>query len=115
MDWQATELNVAWRYAFLALVRRHPAYTDAAEVAAQRRRVERHDADARRAARDDRRLRRRRPAFTLADVVIGVAAYRWTMTPIERPALAAVDAWMARLATRPGVPQADRERRAVTP
>lgn len=100
MDWQATELNVAWRYAFLALVRRHPAYTDAAEVA---RSID--------AWNDRMRLLDARldatgafvagPAFTLADVVIGVAAYRWTMTPIERPALAAVDAWMARLATRP--------------
>ena len=30
MDWQATELNVAWRYAFLGLARKSPAHTDPA-------------------------------------------------------------------------------------
>src|SRR3954465_7618298 len=30
MDWQAGELNNAWRYAFMALVRRSPAHGDAA-------------------------------------------------------------------------------------
>jgi glutathione S-transferase len=33
MDWQATELNNSWRYAFLALTRRHPEYTQAKEIA----------------------------------------------------------------------------------
>jgi glutathione S-transferase len=28
MDWQATELNGAWRYAYMALVRQSPAHTD---------------------------------------------------------------------------------------
>jgi len=30
MDWQATELNNAWRAAFMGLVRKHPAYSDPA-------------------------------------------------------------------------------------
>src|SRR5690348_14733123 len=34
MDWQATELNSAWRYAFYALVRRRPTHTDAAAIRA---------------------------------------------------------------------------------
>ena len=37
MDWQATELNTAWRYSFLALARKSPAHADAAAIAAQRR------------------------------------------------------------------------------
>ncbi|MGE0802026.1 MAG: glutathione S-transferase family protein [Lautropia sp.] len=37
MDWAATDLNSAWRYAFMALVRRDPGYGDAAEVALARR------------------------------------------------------------------------------
>ena len=34
MDWQATELNGAWRYAFMGLVRRDPAFADPAGIAA---------------------------------------------------------------------------------
>ena len=34
MDWQATELNTSWRYAFYALVRKSPAHTDPAQIAA---------------------------------------------------------------------------------
>jgi glutathione S-transferase len=32
MDWQATELNNAWRYAFMARVRRSPDHADAAAI-----------------------------------------------------------------------------------
>ncbi len=41
-------------------------------------------------------------AFTLADVVLGLSTNRWLMTPMQRPALPAVNAWFARLRTRPG-------------
>ncbi len=34
MDWQATELNTSWRYAFLSVVRESPAHRDVAQVAA---------------------------------------------------------------------------------
>ena len=33
MDWQATELNNAWRYAFMGLVRQSPAHQDATLLA----------------------------------------------------------------------------------
>ena len=42
MDWQAGELNKAWRYAFLALVRKSPAHTDAAAIEASRQAWNRH-------------------------------------------------------------------------
>ncbi len=101
MDWQATELNNAWRYAFMALVRQSPAHRDSAAIAASAaewnrlmtlldRELERGDAFV------------AGPAFTLADVVLGLSAYRWRMTPIERPALPALDAWLQRLDERPG-------------
>ncbi|MEO8937432.1 MAG: glutathione S-transferase family protein [Burkholderiaceae bacterium] len=99
MDWQITELDNAWRYAFLSLVRKDPACQDASAVAAS-------VASWNRQMRivDDRLAKTGAfiagPTFTLADVVIGLASYRWTMTPIERPALAAVDAWMTRLEQR---------------
>ena len=34
MDWQATELNNAWRYAFMGLVRGSPAHQDPVQIAA---------------------------------------------------------------------------------
>ena len=37
MDWQATELNNAWRYAFMALVRQSPAHQDPAAIEASMR------------------------------------------------------------------------------
>jgi glutathione S-transferase len=100
MDWQATELNNAWRYAFMALVRRHPAFTDTAQIAAStaewNRQMTLFDAQLQRSgafAAGDR--------FTLADVVLGVSTQRWLATPIERPALDGVSAYHERLRTRP--------------
>lgn len=101
MDWQATDLNNAWRYAFMALVRRHPAYTDAAAIAAG-------IASWHHCMRIlDAQLARSGayvtgPAFTLADVVLGLSVNRWLLTPIERPALPAVTAYYQRLQQRPG-------------
>ena len=39
--------------------------------------------------------------FTLADIPVGIWAYRWYMYPIERPELPNVRAWYERLAQRP--------------
>lgn len=99
MDWQATELNNAWRYAFMALVRASPAHRDAIEVAASaaqwnrcmgilERQLERTGAFV--AGAD----------FSLADIVIGLSVNRWLMTPIERPVLPAVDSYVARMRER---------------
>ena len=40
-------------------------------------------------------------ALTMADIVIGAMAYRYMTLAIERPVLANMDAWYARLANRP--------------
>lgn len=100
MDWQATELNAAWRYAFLSLVRRSPAHQDAAAVAASVR-----DWNASMTLLDAQLARTGRhvagEAFTLADVVIGLTTHRWYATPIERPALPAVADYYAHLQARP--------------
>ena len=42
------------------------------------------------------------PHFTLADVVLGLSTHRWLSTPIERPALPHVAAYIGRLSERPG-------------
>ena len=60
IDWQATELNSAWRYAFSAIVRRNPAFHDASEIEASKKAVDEHGGDPRRPARAHRRPRRRR-------------------------------------------------------
>jgi glutathione S-transferase len=42
-------------------------------------------------------------AFTMGDIPVGATAHRWLEIPgIDRPALAAVRAWRARLAERQG-------------
>jgi glutathione S-transferase len=101
MDWQATELNNAWRYAFMALVRRSPAHADPAQIAASVAQWNRH------LALLDRQLQSTRmfvtgPTFTLADIVLGLSLQRWLMAPIERPPLPALDGYHARLLDRPG-------------
>jgi glutathione S-transferase len=100
MDWQATDLNASWRYAFMALVRRSPAHVDAGAIAAGihewNRCMQLLDAQLARtgafAAGGD---------FTLADIVLGLSVNRWFMTPMERPRLPAVDSYFARLRQRP--------------
>lgn len=101
MDWQATDLNASWRYAFMALVRQNPAFTDPAQVAASaaawNRNVgilERHLAGGGPYAAGAR--------FTLADIVLGLSLNRWLVTPIERPSCPAVAAYVERLLERPG-------------
>jgi glutathione S-transferase len=101
MDWQATELNNSWRYAFMGLVRQSPAHQD---PALQRAGVEGWN---RHMAMLEAQLQATGgfvagPRFTLADVVIGLSTHRWRTAPIERPALPAVEAYYQRLCERPG-------------
>ena len=101
MDWQAGELNNAWRYAFMSLVRHSAAHADAQAVAASAIAWNHHMGIL------ERQLERvgdfvAGDAFTLADIGIGLSVNRWFMTPIERPALPRVQAYYDRLATRPG-------------
>lgn len=101
MDWQATDLNSAWRYAFVALVRKLPGYADAGMIAASAREWNRL------MGLLDRQLDKTGAyaagtELTLADVVLGLSTHRWLATPIERPALPAVEAYYARLVARPG-------------
>jgi glutathione S-transferase len=101
MDWQATELNTAWRYAFMALVRGSAAHTDpaatAASIQAWNDLMALLDAQLARSgawvAGDN---------FTLADIVLGLSFNRWHSTPMERPTLPALSSWAARLGGRPG-------------
>ena len=100
MDWQATEFNSAWRTAFQALVRRNPKAGSAEQIAqsladwaAMLRLLE-------------SRFTRSGPfvcgeTFTVAEIVIGVSVNRWFQSPIERPELPNVRAYLDRLLQRP--------------
>lgn len=101
MDWQATELNSAWRGAFMGLVRRSPAHADPAAIAASVAQWNRL------MTLFDTQLQRSGgfaagPQFTLADIVLGLSTHRWLSTPMDRPALPAVADYCARLNTRAG-------------
>ena len=100
MDWQATDLNAAWRYAFVALVRHSPAHTDPAAIAASIESWNRHMR-----ILDDHFAHGGQfitgEFFTLADVVLGLSTHRWLLSPIERPHLDALHGYYQRLSVRP--------------
>jgi len=101
MDWQATDLNTSWRYAFMALVRQSPAFSDPAQISASAQAWNRNVGIL------DRHLAAGGPfaaglQFTLADIVLGLSLNRWLMTPIERPGYPAIDAYVERLLERRG-------------
>ncbi|MEJ0085985.1 MAG: glutathione S-transferase [Pseudomonadota bacterium] len=100
MDWQATDLNTAWRYSFLALARKSPAHTDAAAIARSvdewnrhMRMLDTHFAHGGQFITGE--------FFTLADVVLGLTTHRWLHTPLDRPHLDALLGYYQRLSVRP--------------
>jgi glutathione S-transferase len=100
MDWQATELNNAWRYAFMALVRNSPAHADAAQVEHSIAQWNRHmgilDGQPTRTGAHVAGA-----GFSLADIVLGLSLNRWLMTPMARPDYPAVQAYAELLRLRP--------------
>lgn len=101
MDWQATELNTAWRYPFMSLVRASPAHQDPAQVeagiAAWNRHIGLLDAQL---ARTGAHVAGE--SFSLADILLALSVNRWKMTPMARPDFPHLEQWYARLAARPG-------------
>jgi glutathione S-transferase len=100
MDWQLGDLNAAWRYAFLALVRKVPGHDDPAQIARSAA-----------AWNEKMLLLDARLAetgafvvgsdFTVADIAIGLCVHRWRHTPIARPEAVNIDAYVDRLRARP--------------
>lgn len=101
MDWQSTELNTSWRYAFMSLVRHSPAHQDPRLLAAackgwshtmsilnQQLEKTGHYVAGRN--------------FTLADIPIGLAVNRWFETPLDHPDYPAVRHYYERLTERHG-------------
>jgi glutathione S-transferase len=101
MDWQATELNNAWRYAFMALVRVSAAHRDPDQIQASVVNWNRHIGIL------DRQLAATGSyvtgeSFSLADVVLGLSVNRWMLAPISRPQYPAVVDYYERLRERTG-------------
>jgi glutathione S-transferase len=101
IDWQASEMNPAWRYAFLALARRSPAHQDRGQIELSCANWARHIAIV------DRQLETTGafiagPTFSLADIPLALSINRWLETPLQHAGFPAVQAYMARLAVRPG-------------
>ncbi|WP_287497926.1 glutathione S-transferase [Pandoraea sp. CB10b_02] len=101
IDWQASDLNAAWRYPFKSLVRRMPGYDDAGTLAADiagwtaLMRVLDAQLQATQAFVSGE-------AFTLADIPIGLSVHRWFSTPIDHPRMEGVSSYYERLCAREG-------------
>lgn len=104
MDWQASDLNKSWSYAFMALVRQSPGHQDSRAVAQSCSDWSRHmeildrqlDATGAYVSGEE---------FSLADIPIGLSVNRWFETPFAHPDLPAVREYYERLSLRPGFRQ----------
>ncbi|AOY95445.1 glutathione S-transferase [Cupriavidus sp. USMAA2-4] len=101
MDWQATDLNRSWSYAFLALARRDPDYQDPEQIARSSAAWARHMAIV------EGQLERTGgfiagASFTLADIPIGLSINRWLETPLAHEGFPATLAYMERMGSRRG-------------
>jgi glutathione S-transferase len=98
MDWQLGTLWANLRPAFIALVRTPRENRDPAQIAASIEKTSGTWAmlDAHLAAR----VYVTGPAFTMADIPLGVTAYRWFSLNITRPPMPNLEAWYERLCAR---------------
>nr|WP_314483689.1 glutathione S-transferase [uncultured Pseudomonas sp.] len=100
IDWQASDLNASWRYAFMSLVRHSPAHQDLQALATSCADWGRHmHILERQLARTGAYVAGR--DFTLADIPIGLSVNRWFETALEHPRLPAVRDYYERLSERP--------------
>jgi glutathione S-transferase len=99
MDWHITEVYRHLGPVFLGLVRTPPGERDEATIEAARQQA----AEAWKIL-DDRLSGRAYvtgSSFTMADIPLGAAVYRWYELDIERPETPNLEAWYGRLRERP--------------
>jgi glutathione S-transferase len=101
IDWQAAELNRAWSYAFMALVRKSPAHQDVQAIEASQANWTRHIGILNRQLESTGAFVAGQD-FSLADIPIGLSLNRWFSTPLAHPAFPAVSEYFERLADRSG-------------
>ncbi len=101
IDWQASELNRSWSYAFTSLVRRSPDYQDSAALA---RGIEQWSKNMdilnRQLEKTGAYVSGER--FSLADIPIGLSVNRWFETPLGHQDYPAVRTYYERLSQREG-------------
>jgi glutathione S-transferase len=98
MDWHATTLWPALRPVFVGLIRTPPHQRDEPATAAAQTLTERAFS-----LLDQHLCGRAYVAgqhFTIADIPLGIATYRWSRLPVGRPALPDLARWQARLEER---------------
>jgi glutathione S-transferase len=98
MDWQMGTLWASFRPAFVGLIRTPREKRDPDYIATAISKTSENLAmlDAHLAARDYVTG----PVFTMADIPLGVTAYRWFNLEIERPPMPNLEAWYERLCAR---------------
>lgn len=101
IDWQASDLNKSWSYAFMSLVRHSPEHQDSLALAAACNDWSRHmEILNRQLASTGAYVAGNE--FSLADIPIGLSVNRWFETPLAHPDFPAVSDYYARLSHRPG-------------
>jgi glutathione S-transferase len=103
-DWVATTFGPAWNGLFWQLVRTPVPQHDQAGIEKALTATNRCFDIMEQRLRETPYLGGAR--FTYADIVAGVAMYRWTTMDIERPARPGVHAWHTRLLARPAFVEA---------
>ncbi len=101
MDWQATELNTSWRYAFTALVRGSPGHQDPRLLAAACQGWN-YTMEILNRQLESTGEYVAGSLFSLADIPVGLAVNRWYETPLERPDCPAIRRYYQRLSERQG-------------
>ncbi|MCP1575070.1 glutathione S-transferase [Herbaspirillum rubrisubalbicans] len=101
IDWQASDLNRSWSYAFMALARNSPEHGDAQQVAASIAGWTRFMQVL------EQQLQHSGgyvagSQFTLADIPVGLSVNRWFATPFGHAPLPAVERYFELLTQRPG-------------
>ncbi|WP_454562625.1 glutathione S-transferase family protein [Pseudomonas sp. AIG] len=101
IDWQASELNRSWSYAFMSLVRQSPEHQDSAALANG---IEQWSKNMQILERqlDSTGAYVSGDGFSLADIPIGLSVNRWFETPLNHQHLPAVSAYYERLNQREG-------------
>lgn len=101
MDWQATDLNRSWTYAFMALVRKSPSHQDGDALNASCANWAKHIGILNRQLESTGAFVAGQ-RFSLADIPVGLSVNRWFSTPLIHPHFPAVSDYFERLAERPG-------------
>lgn len=101
IDWQASELNRAWSYAFLALVRKSTAHQDPEAIAASSANWSKHIGILNRQIESTGAFVAGQH-FSLADIPVALSINRWFSTPLDHPDFPAVSDYFERLGQRPG-------------